>query len=380
MKAKWKTQYPALIDLERKAKGRMPHFSWEFLDSGTGRDEAAKRNKDAFRDVSLTPRFMRGEFTPSIETNLFGINYAAPFGIAPVGMNSLSWPGTDEILARTAGRVRIPYSMSTAANATPETLGQLANGMGWFQLYPPRNNNMRTDLLARAKGAGFTTLLITVDVPAISRRERQMRAGIGGGFGLTPSMVWQSIMRPAWSLATLAKGKPGLPTLERYQPADDLREFLAFVGSELNGTFDWNYLDEIRAEWEGPIVLKGVLDPHEASEAVAHGVDGILVSTHGGRQMDGAPASITALPAIRDAVGDDTRVLLDSGVRTGLDVARALALGADFVLLGRPFMYAVAALGEAGAEHAVEILSEDLKNNMSNLGCATLDELRERVT
>ena len=338
------------------------------------------RNKDAFRDVSLTPRFMRGEFTPSIETNLFGINYAAPFGIAPVGMNSLSWPGTDEILARTAGRVRIPYSMSTAANATPETLGQLANGMGWFQLYPPRNNNMRTDLLARAKDAGFTTLLITVDVPAISRRERQMRAGIGGGFGLTPSMIWQSMMRPAWSLATLAKGKPGLPTLERYQPADDLREFLAFVGSELNGTFDWNYLDEIRAEWEGPIVLKGVLDPHEASEAVAHGVDGILVSTHGGRQMDGAPASITALPAIRDAVGDDTRVLLDSGVRTGLDVARALALGADFVLLGRPFMYAVAALGEAGAEHAVEILSEDLKNNMSNLGCATLDELRERVT
>ena len=148
MKAKWKTQYPALIDLERKAKGRMPHFSWEFLDSGTGRDEAAKRNKDAFRDVSLTPRFMRGEFTPSIETNLFGINYAAPFGIAPVGMNSLSWPGTDEILARTAGRVRIPYSMSTAANATPETLGQLANGMGWFQLYPPRNNNMRITSLA----------------------------------------------------------------------------------------------------------------------------------------------------------------------------------------------------------------------------------------
>ena len=148
-----------------------------------------------------------------------------------------------------------------------------------------------------------------------------MRAGIGGGFGRRrDDLVVDDETR--LSLATLAKGKPGLPTLERYQPADDLREFLAFVGSELNGTFDWNYLDEIRAEWEGPIVLKGVLDPREASEAVAHGVDGILVSTHGGRQMDGAPASITALPAIREAVGDDTRVLLDSGVRTGLDVAR----------------------------------------------------------
>ncbi len=294
-------------------------------------------------------------------------------------MNGLAWPGTDRALASTAGRRRIPYSMSTVANETPETLGPLADGMGWFQLYPPRSPNMRGDLLARARDAGFTTLLVTVDVPAISRRERQLRAGIGAGFGPTPRMLWESALRPRWSLAMLREGKPRIPTLERYASAEDLKRFLAFVGDQLNGTFDWAYLDAVRKEWDGPLVLKGVLDPQDAARALDHGVDGIMVSNHGGRQLDGAPASITMLPAVAEAIGGRARILLDSGVRSGLDVARALALGADFVLLGRPFMYSVAALGERGAEHAVDVLSRDLANNMSNLGCATLAELRERV-
>jgi L-lactate dehydrogenase (cytochrome) len=372
-------RYPAIADLEARAKSRMPHFAWEFLDSGTGRDEAATHNRAAFARVKLSPVFMQGEFEPEIRTQLFGIDYAAPFGIAPVGMNSLAWPGTDRILAAAAGRLRIPYSMSTVANETPESLGPLTNGMGWFQLYPPRNSNMRNDLLSRAKDAGFTTLLVTIDVPVISRRERQLRTGIGGGYRLSPSMVWQSMLRPHWSMATLRSGRPGLPMLEKYQPPEDLRSFLAFVGQELNGTFDWQYLDELRRTWDGPMVLKGVLDPREAEQAVDHGVDGILVSNHGGRQLDGAPASIEALPNIAQAIGGKAKVLLDSGVRSGLDIARAIALGADFVLLGRAFMYGVAALGEPGAEHTTRILSNDLKNNMSNLGCATLSALRERL-
>ena len=167
-------RYPALSDLEQLARRRMPRFAWEFLDSGTGRDQAAAHNKAAFANVRLMPRFMQGEFEPRIDTELFGVSYAAPFGIAPVGMNGLAWPDCDRILAKAAARNRIPYSMSSAANYTPETLGPLAGGMGWFQLYPPRNSNMRTDILSRVKDAGFTTLLLTVDVPVISRRERQM--------------------------------------------------------------------------------------------------------------------------------------------------------------------------------------------------------------
>jgi L-lactate dehydrogenase (cytochrome) len=372
-------RYPSFEHLEVAARARMPHFAWEFLDSGTGRDEASQHNRDAFSEVRLTPRFMRGSFEPDIKTRLFDVDYDAPFGVAPVGMNGVSWPGTDLYLAQAASQHRVPYSMSTAANETPETLGPAAGGMGWFQLYPPRNSNIRSDLLARVKAAGFTTLLVTVDVPVISRRERQMRAGIGGGIRITPSMVWQAMLHPQWSLATLVKGKPRLPTLEQYQPPDDMQAFLSFIGQELNGTFDWDYMDNLRKEWDGALVIKGVLDPTEAARCVEHGADGILVSNHGGRQMDGAPASIEALPAVAEAVAGKASVLLDSGVRGGLDIARSLALGADFVLLGRAFMYGVAALGEAGASHTMALLKEDLRNNLSNLGCANIAELRDRV-
>lgn len=373
----WLTRYPAIADLEKRARRRMPRFAWEFLDSGTGSDEAARRNVEAFSRVRLTPRFMRGEFKPDTATRLFGTDYTAPFGVAPVGMNGLFWPGTDLALARAAGRHGIPYSMSTAANETPETLGPAANGMGWFQLYPPRNPNMRADLLGRVREAGFTTVLVTVDVPVISRRERQVRAGVGGGFRITPRMVMESMLRPAWARAMLARGTPGLPTLEKYQSADDMQRFLSFIGEELNGTFDWEYLSALRKEWDGPLVIKGVLHPDEAAMCVEHGADGILVSNHGGRQLDGAPASIEALPAIAEAVGDRAAVLLDSGARSGLDVARAIASGADFVLMGRAFMCAVAALGEAGADHAMTLLAADLRNVMSNLGCANIAELRD---
>ena len=372
-------KYPAVEDLQRRARKRMPHFAWEFLDSGTGRDEALERNRSAFSAVRMTPRFMQGEFTPDISTTLFGEEYSAPFGVAPVGMNGLAWPGTDRILARAAARHQIPYSMSTAANYTPEELGGLANGMGWYQLYPPRNSNMRKDLIERAKDSGFKALLLTVDVPVISRRERQMRAGIGGGAGLNPERIMQLLRRPSWSLATWQEGQPGLPGLEKYSPSDDLEKFLAFVGEQLNGTLDWDYVDAVRREWDGPLVLKGVLDPQEAKTAVEHGVDGILVSNHGGRQLDGALASVEALPHVAEAVQGRAKILLDSGVRTGLDIARSIALGADFVLCGRAFMFGVAALGERGADHTVAILKQDLMNNMSNLGCATLDQLRERL-
>lgn len=373
-------RYPSISDLRARARRRVPHFAWEFVESGTGDDDGVQHNRDAFRAIKLTPSFMQGQFEPDLTTTLFGTRYRAPFGISPVGMSGLIWPGTDRILARCAATHRVPFCMSTAANEAPETLGPLADGMGWFQLYPPRNRNICQDLLARARDAGFTTLLVTVDVPAISRRERQMRAGIGAGFRLRPSTIAQCAMRPAWSLATLRNGTPGLPGLEQYAPSDDTREFLAYIGRELNGTLDWDYVATLCQLWEGPVVLKGILDPADARQAVSLGVDGILVSNHGARQLDGAPASIEALPSIVEAVAGSASVLLDSGVRSGLDIARAIALGADFVLLGRAFMFGVAALGEAGGEHTVELLMADLRTNMSNLGCRTPGELRARLT
>lgn len=374
------TRYPAISDLAAKAKKRIPHFAWEYLDSGTGLEDAVQRNRDAFTEVTLTPKFMQGLFEPDTRTSLFGTEYALPFGVAPVGLTGLMWPEAEKILARAAAQHRIPYSLSTVATETPETIGPLTDGMGWFQLYPPHRKEMRQDLLQRAKDSGFTTLLITADVPTGSCRERQRRAGVTVPPQINLRTLYHAAIRPQWTLRTLQYGQPRFRGLEKYADAKAMQKMTAFMGSNLGGTLDWDYLEAVREEWDGPIMLKGVLDIEEAKQAAAIGLDGIIVSNHGGRQCDGTPAALHRLPEIKQAVGDEIKVLYDSGVRTGLDVIRALALGADFVLLGRPFMYGVAALGEVGGTHAIEILRDDLKNNMIQLGCRELGELSARLT
>ncbi|HUS96831.1 MAG TPA: alpha-hydroxy acid oxidase [Hyphomicrobiaceae bacterium] len=374
-----RNRYPSIADLARKARSRIPHFAWEYLDSGTGYDVGAARNVSAMHDVRLTPRLLQGRLETDTATELWGVKYAAPFGVAPVGLTGLMWPGAELILARAAANYRIPYSLSTVATEAPETIGPVANGMGWFQLYPPRDPKIRKDLLARAKRAGFTTLLVTADVPTGSTRERQKRAGVAVPPKITPIMIFRCAIRPEWSLATLAHGTPRFRGIEQYVAAKDLQNMTAFIGQGLGGTLDWDYMKEVRREWDGPIVLKGLLDHEDVRRALAEGIDGIGVSNHGSRQCDGVPTAIEALPAIKDIVGDRAKIIFDSGIRSGLDIARALALGADFVLAGRAFMYAVAALGSRGGEHAAGLLLDDLKNNMVQLGCADVADLPGRA-
>ncbi len=374
------TKYPAIADLARKAKRRIPHFAWEYLDSGTGIEDCMLRNRAAFSDILLTPQFMQGAFEPDTSTSLFGVGYALPFGVAPIGLTGLMWPGAEKILARAAAQHQIPYGLSTVATEAPETIGPLTNGMGWFQLYPPRLTELRQDLLKCAKDSGFTTLMVTADVPVGSRRERQTRAGVTVPPKIGLRTLFHAALRPQWTLATLRYGQPAFRGLEKYIDGKDMQHMNAYMGKALGGSLDWDYLKTVRDEWDGPILLKGILDANQAQQAVAAGLDGVIVSNHGGRQFDGAPAALHSLPEIKAAVGDQISVLYDSGVRTGLDIIRALALGADFVLLGRPFMYGVAALGDAGGTHAIEILGEDLKNNMIQLGCRNLGELTARLT
>jgi len=373
-------KYPAIVDLEQRAKKRIPHFAWEYLDSGTGIEDCVKRNREAFSSILMTPEFMKGDLIPQVKTTLFGVEYAQPFGVAPVGFTGLMWPEAEKIIAKAAAKYGIPYSLSTVATETPETIGPLTQGKGWFQLYPPHRKELRQDLLKRAKASGFTTLIVTADVPTGSRRERQTRAGVSVPPKRDLRMIYHAAIRPQWTMATLRYGEPAFRTLQKYLDAKDMQNMTAFMAKELAGTLDWQYLREVRQEWDGPILLKGVLTVEQAVQAQQAGLDGVVVSNHGGRQLDSAPASIDMLPAIKAAVGDNMAVLLDSGVRTGLDIARAIALGADFVLLGRPFMFGVAALGDQGGEHVIEILSEDLKNNMIQLGCRQLNELASRLT
>jgi len=375
-KTKWFNDYPAIIDLANKAKKRIPHVAWEYLQSGTGDEDLVERNKTAFQKITFLPQFCKGGLAPTLETTLFGQKYATPFGIAPVGLTGLMWPRIEHYLAATANRYQIPYTLSTVATETPETVGSHVGNMGWFQLYPPREKELRQSLLKRAKDAGFHTLLVTADVPMPSRRERTKRAGLQMPPKITPKMIWEGITHPAWTIATLQNGLPRLRTVEKYATHSNMKFVSNMVGNRLGGTLSWDYCKILKEEWDGPVVLKGVLHPKDAEQAVAIGMDGIVVSNHAGRQFNGATTSIDALPEIVKAVGGKTKILFDSGVRTGLDIMRALHLGADFVLLGRGFIYGVAALGKYGGDHVTEILMADLKNNMVQLGVENVIHLK----
>ncbi len=370
-------RYPAIGDLQKKALQRMPYVAREYLESGTGDERAVARNIEQMAKVTLIPKLLKGELKPDISTKLFDRAYRAPFGIAPVGLSGLMWPRAECILAETAARYDIPYCLSTVATQTPETIGPLVGDMGWFQLYPPRDREVREDLLQRVQDAGFSTLAVTVDTPAPSRRERQTRAGLHMPPRITARFIYEALCNPSWTFHTLRAGLPKLRTLEKYAQSSDMATTAVFVEQKIGRILSWDYLKEVRDEWRGPLVAKGIQHPQDAEQAVAIGVDAIQVSNHGARQFDAAPAAIDLLPPIVEQVGNRTNILYDSGIRSGLDILRALSLGADFVFLGRAFIYGVAALGKYGGDHAVEILLDDLQNNMIQMGFASLTAIAD---
>ncbi|SPJ23901.1 alpha-hydroxy acid oxidase [Palleronia abyssalis] len=368
--------YPALSDLAAAAKRRVPRFVWEYLDSATGDESSMHANTAALNAVRLTPRVL-SPFTADLTTTFLRQSWDAPFGIAPVGMSGLVWPGAEVALATAATKAGLPYSLSTVAAATPEEVGPSTGGRGWFQLYPPRDPEIRRDMLARAKASGFDTLILTADVGTPSRRERQRRARLTNPMRLRPHIVAQAALRPAWSLATLRSGIPGLKTLEPYAGPDAPGGTTGHIGYRLRVAPDLDYLKALRAEWDGALIVKGILDPDDAG-TVAPLCDAVWVSNHGGRQFEGAPAAATVLPAIRNAV-PDLPLIADGGVRSGTDILRLIALGADLVMLGRAFHHGYAALGRAGIDHAIHILREGMIADMGQLAIGTPPEARQRL-
>lgn len=370
-------RYPALSDLKSAARKRIPHFVWEYLDSGTGSEATLQRNRAKLDEVLLQPSILHGEFTPDLTTSLLGRDYPLPIGIAPVGMSGLIWPGAEQMLARTAAKEGIPYTISTVATQTPEDVADHHGGQGWFQIYPPRDPVIRADMLKRAKDSGFHTLVLTVDVPVASRRERQTRGGLRQPPRLTPRLAMQAARCPAWLAGIRKTGMPRMKLMDSYAEQKTALPSNQHVGYLLRTSPDWSYVDALRAEWDGPLIVKGVLDARDTPRLANAGVDAIWISNHAGRQFDAAPATIEALPAIRAST--DLPILFDSGITGGLDVLRALALGADFVMLGRAFHYGLGAMGEAGAAHVVDILRQDMIANMGQLGTKALSELPARL-
>ena len=369
-------KYPAIVDLQQKARRRIPLVSREYLETGTDDDQALKRNRTALETIRFKPQFLKGTLAPQVGTELFGVPYALPFGVAPIGLMGLMWPNIEVILAQAATKNQIPFCLSTLATETPERVGPHTDGKGWFQLYTPREKDLAFNLLDRAKASGFSTLVITIDIPTPSRRQRTKRAGLKTPPSITPNFIWQGITHPAWTLATLRRGIPRLRTIEHHRDFNEMMSVGAFRKDQVGGNLSWEYVKVLKDYWDGPTLLKGIMHEADARKAVDLGFDGIVVSNHGGRQFDGSPAAIEVLPDIVKEVKGQTKILFDSGVRSGLDIIRALALGADFVLLGRAFVYGVAALGKWGGEHAIQILREELSNTMIQMGIETLEEVK----
>lgn len=370
-------RYPALLDLRTRAQARVPRFVWEYLDSGTGVEATKARNRAMLDRVLLSPSILHGEFGPDLSVTLLGQAHPLPVGIAPVGMSGLVWPDAERHLARAARAAGIPYTLSTVASQRPEDVGPLLDGQGWFQLYPPRDPAIRADMLERARNAGFRVLVLTVDVPVGSRRERQVRSGLTQPPRLGPRLLAQVALRPAWAMGMARLGMPRMRLIDDYAGPTRGLPSNKHAGYLLRTSPDWDYLRWLRDAWKGPLVVKGVLRADDAQALEAAGVDALWVSNHAGRQFDAAPATIEALPGVRAATS--LPVILDGGIEGGLDILRAVALGADFVMLGRAWHFALAALGPSGPAHLAEVLAEDLCANMGQIGAHVLADARRRL-
>ncbi len=369
-------RYPCVADLEAAAKRRIPRFAWDYVSGGIGNETCIARNRRALDEVKLSPQYIiDGANDPDLSCTLLGQKYALPFGIAPIGLSGLMWPKTSEILAEAAKRKNIPCALSTFATASLEDIHAIAGGHAWLQLYPPKDAAIRTDLLQRARETGYDNLIVTVDIPVETRRDRDIRNGLSVPPQLNFKTLLQIVTRPRWALATLRAGQPEFKMLKRYIPRGaSLDQATIFLSDQVSWHVTTQLLAEIREQWPGKLIVKGILTPEDAEICQHIGVDALVVSNHGGRQLDAAPSVLEVIADIRNTVGWEMPLIADGGVRSGLDITRMLAMGADFVLLGRAFVYAVAALGDLGGNYVIDILREELKCTMAQLGCSSFDE------
>ena len=368
-------------DLRQLARRRLPRILFDYIEGGAGDESGLRRNLAAFEAYSFKPRYLVDVSARTLETRLWDRRYSAPFGIGPVGLVGLFHPGGERVLAQAAARMGIPYVLSGASMASIEDVAQVSRQGAWFQLYPARESRITLDIIARAEQAGMDTLVVTVDLPVPAKRERDRRNGFDYDIKLSPSRILDGLMHPRWTLGYERRG--GLPTFgtwARYAPPGaSAREVAEFFAGQSQGPQVWRDLDVYRRAWPHKLVLKGIQHAEDAQRAAASGVDGLIVSNHGGRQLERLPSAIEVLPEIREAAGQRLAVMVDGGIRRGCDIAIALSLGADFVFLGRAPIYGIAAGGLPGAVRALEILKEELDLTMGQIGVSRVRDLGRDV-
>jgi L-lactate dehydrogenase (cytochrome) len=375
MAYKYDRRYPAVEDLRKRAKGRIPRFAFEYLDGGCNEDVNLNKNIEEIRKVELMPRYLEKHHESDMRTELFGHIYNAPFGIAPIGLQGLIWPNSPELLAKAALEHNIPFLLSTVSTSNIERISEITEGRAWFQLYHPAEISLRDQIIKRAEAAQYPVLVILSDVPSFGYRPKDIRNGLAMPPRMTIRNILQILGKPDWAVRTLIHGQPTFQTLKPYMPKNmNMQRLGAFMDRTFSGRLNEERIASIRDIWKGKLVLKGVANPMDAEKAVQLGLDGIIVSNHGGRQLDPGQSSIKALENIIAKYGDKIKIMMDSGLRSGPDIARALASGAQFTFLGRAFMYGVAALGRDGASHTVAILKTQLKQVMEQVCCDRIDD------
>jgi L-lactate dehydrogenase (cytochrome) len=373
----------SVTDYRLLAKKRVPHFLFEYLDGGSYAEVTKERNRNDLEALALRQRVLCDVSEIDTSVELFGRDYAMPVALAPVGLAGMYARRGEVQAVRAAEAAGVPFSLSTVGVCSIGEVAEVATQPFWFQLYMIRDRVFMRDMLALAREAQCSALIFTVDMPVPGSRYRDYRSGLAGESWLSGNIrrISQAIARPRWAWDVGLLGRPHqlgniAPVLGK---KNGLEDFMAWMGGNFDSSVSWHDLDFVRDNWDGPIILKGILDPDDARQAATLQLDGVIVSNHGGRQLDGVTSSVKALPRIADAVGDQLDVFVDGGIYSGLDVVRMLALGAKSVLLGRSWVYGLAANGQAGVEHVLELIRNEMRVAMALTGCKSLADLDGRV-
>ena len=366
----------ASTDYRAAAQRKLPPFLFHYIDGGAYAEHTLRRNVSDLADIALRQRVLRDMSQLSLETQLLGETLAMPVALAPVGLTGMYARRGEVQAAKAAPAKGIPFTLSTVSVCPIEEVAPAISRPMWFQLYVLKDRGFMKNALERAKAAGVTTLVFTVDMPVPGARYRDAHSGMSGPNAPLRRML-QAMTHPSWALDVGLLGRPhDLGNISTYRGnPTGLADYIGWLGENFDPSISWKDLQWIRDFWDSPMVIKGILDPEDAKDAVRFGADGIVVSNHGGRQLDGVLSSARALPAIADAVKGDLAILADSGIRTGLDVVRMLALGADSVMLGRAFVYALAAAGGAGVSNLLELIEKEMRVAMTLTGAKSIRDI-----
>ena len=375
-------RYPSVNELRERSKKKVPKFAFEYLDGGCHDDVNLKRNTQRIRDIELKPKYLieQNDKALDLRTKIFDHTYSLPFGMAPIGLQGLMWPKATEILAKASFDHNIPFILSTVSTASIEKISEITEGKAWFQLYHPSDKKITRDLLKRAEKSGINTLVILADVPSFGYRPRDIKNGLSMPPKMTLSNFFQILKSPEWAIKTLINGQPNFEVLKPYMPKNlNLSQLGKFMDETFSGRLNEEKIKYLRDLWKGNLVIKGTESLYDVEKAYQLGLNGIIISNHGGRQVDVGQATIDSLKSIAPIYNNKIEIMMDSGIRGGADIARVLAHGANFTFLGRSFMYGVSALGTKGGNHTITMLKKQLTQVMEQLSCKQIYDLKNTI-